>query len=149
MNIVLKLNYDVIGIIYDLLSDDFDFFLFIRDNNLSPQRILYTNNLDWYTISKRNLSDNLIFEFASELDWDYLTYQHRTDIPFIRKYQDYIQWHQIDKLMSFEELSDHDFYEEFGCYLDWDAISKFRYMDEQFVDRFHEVLNWHSISRHH
>jgi len=147
MNILTKLNYDCIGIIYDFLSDDFDMFMYIRANNLSPQKRLRVDNLNWREISKR---DDLPYEFIDEyfdlFDWEILTKNNIHDIKFITEYKDLIRWDTISNNMSFCGFSDYTLFREFSDRLDWKKISRWRHMCELFVDEFADKLDWEDMT---
>ena len=147
MEIVKRLNYDCIGLIYDFLSDDFDFFMFIKVNNLSPQKVLNVENFDWFRISQRDdLPFNIINEYLEFFDWEVLSKNNIRNIEFLKEYENYIRWDVISNEMTFFGFDEYTLFREFKDRLDWKKISRWRGMCELFVDEFAEKLDWDDLT---
>lgn len=142
------LPYDIISVIYDYACNNFEFFFYILNNNLSPQKELTIDYLNWYTISKRkDLPFWFIEKYAYALNWRILTATYINNLDFFRQFKDDIEWCEVNKIMSLYEFEDYSFFDEFADYLDFDHISRWNGLCELFVDLFAHKLNWYVLSK--
>ena len=117
MDIFVKLDYDTRSIIFNMLADDFTFFMGIKDNNMLPNKSMSTDHLDWELISTfDDLQMEFIIEYADLLNWQTLTITHKYNHAFIRKFKDWIYWNTIDQIMTFAVFDDYSFFKP-GAYL--------------------------------
>ena len=148
-NIILIIDYDCLGIIYDFLKDNLDFLLILKKYNLKPKnKEIIWDELNWDEVSKRtDLSYIFISEFKPNLNFYLLTTNYMNDIKFLRYFKNDVDWVKINDKMSFADFEfDYSFFEEFQEYLDWDKLSRWRLIAEDFIDLFSELLNWDIIS---
>lgn len=147
MDIVLELDYDTIGIIYDFLSDNYDFFLYIKNNNLCPNKTLNVSRIDWDEVSNRSdLTYDIIIEYENMLNWSILTENNMWDIEFIRRFKERIKWRKISTRMTLFDFEDYKIFEEFHDKLDWEMISGWSHINDDFIDEFHHHLDWEILS---
>lgn len=101
-----------------------------------------SNNNDWNSISKRNLTDDFIEEFQEKLNWDLLSQLHTLSRSFIKKYMNILNWKCVSMNKS---LTDELIY-IYKDKLDWRTISRYQNLSENLIDKYNHLLNWENIS---
>jgi len=149
-NRFLELDSNVIGIIYSCIADDFNFLLYLRENNVKP----YYNPIKWdqinfYYVSReiQRLEEDFIVEFAEELDWDVITDIQIKDQEFLEKYDFKINFDVVSGKMKFDDSLDYNFFLKYKENLDWTKIARWDYIAEDFIDIFHIELDWAVLSK--
>lgn len=149
MNIEHILGRDTFGIVFDMISDDLNFVLYLKQERIKPKgKDINFDNFNWDEIShNKNLSFEFIEEFKNQLNWSILTSNNINEIDFIRTFKDNIDWYTISNRLSFDNCGyEYDFFEEFSSYINWSKIARWDYISEDFIDKFSEVLDWDVIS---
>jgi len=149
-NKFLELDSNVIGIIYSCIADDFNFLLYLRENNVKP----YYNPIKWdqinfYYVSReiQRLEEDFIVEFAEELDWDVITDIQIKDQEFLEKYDFKINFDVVSGKMKFDDSLDYNFFLKYKENLNWTKIARWDYIAEDFIDIFHTELDWGVLSK--
>lgn len=144
----IKLDRDSFGILADFLSDDLQFLLFLKLNDIKPKgKDIEWENLKWNEITyEQDLSMEFIQEFQTFLDWNILTRQHKKSMDFIRTFPELIDWNIISSSMIFDNTFSYEFFEEFQDKFNWTKISRWDYIAEDFIDKFKDNLNWDVLS---
>jgi hypothetical protein len=149
-NRFLELDFNIIGIIYSCIADDFNFLLYLRENKIKP----YYNPIKWdqmnfYNISReiQRLEEDFIVEFAEELDWDCITGIQNKDQEFLEKYDFKINFNIVSDKMKFDNSLDYNFFLKYKDNLDWTKIARWDYIAEDFIDIFHTELDWDVLSK--
>ena len=153
MNII-KLDYDCLGILSDLLCDDLNSLYFFDINNLKPKgKSVDYSNIDWDRSShNKNISFAMIKYYENNLNFEILTHTFKTSDnfeSFCEEYTDKISWYEICNVMRLTELFFKDnakFSHKFKDYILWDKVSRFGELDEGFICECAEYLNWDIIS---
>ena len=150
MEIVERLDYDTIGIVFEFLADNNEFFIVLHEMNLvTKDKNLQTRFVNWKQLSMRSdLPLSLIFKYQNELYWDILTVANRSNILFFRTFPEYINWRAFHDLESLKGFYDYTVFEVFSDKIDWSRVSRWAWMCEVFVDMFADKLNWDVLSRH-
>lgn len=151
MDIIDKLDFDTLGIIYEYLKDNIDFIYYIIKSEYKPfhRRINLNNcNVVWRRVSMReNMSNDFIDTFKDYLNWNIITEDRKNDMNFIRKFPDKCDWYVLSNKMNFEkDKFDYNFYEEFRLKFHWEKISRYDYIAEDFIDLFSNDLDWNVLS---
>jgi hypothetical protein len=146
----LKLDSNVIGVIFSMISDDFFFLLFLRENNIKP----YFNKIKWNNIDFKNASNlidivdnDFINKFQDKLDWDIISKKMINDQEFIEIHDQNINFDIISKKMKFDDSYDYNFFCTYKKELDWGTISQWDYIAEDFIDLFNNELDWTILSK--
>ena len=81
------LNNDIVGIIYELCSDEPGFLLYLKQEDY--ENILERNQTDWYENDEKfaNESEEFLWEFREYIVWDFITmYKNTASENFIYKF---------------------------------------------------------------
>jgi len=150
INRFFNLDNNIIGIIFSLISDDFNFLLYLRENKIKP----YFNPISWYNIDFYYVSNQIdvldegfINEFIDRLDWDIITNLQKSNQDFLEKYSDNINFVIISNLMKFDDTLDYNFFFKYKKKLIWNKISQWDFIAEDFIDIFHLELDWGILSK--
>lgn len=149
-NIFLDLDYNIIGVIYSCIADDFNFLLYLRENNIKPYyNPIKWDQVDFYYVSKeiQKLEEDFIIEFAEKLDWDIITNIQLKDQEFLEKYDFKINFNIVSDKMKFDETLNYNFFLKYKENLDWTKIARWDYIAEDFIDIFHTELDWNVLSK--
>jgi hypothetical protein len=145
-----QLDSNVIGIIFSCIADDFNFLLYLRENNIKP----YYNPIKWdkvnfYHVSRaiERLDDEFIREFTEQLDWEVITDIQIKNQEFLEKYDNLIAFDVISNKMKFDETLDYNFFLKYKDNLNWTKIARWDYIAEDFIDIFHIELDWDILSK--
>lgn len=82
-------------------------------------------------------------EFASNVDWGYLSRCHKLSIEFIRIYKDKLIW----KIICYEHSLTVVFMDEFHEYLNWINISRVP-LPEWFIEKYKFYVHWPFICQY-
>ena len=138
------LDYDVLSVIREMISNDFGFYLYLSENKLYPKcRKLDFKSLNTNQISQiKFLNYDLIEKYSDLLNWRILTSIHKLDIEFLRRFKHKVDWKEISHTMTFIRINDYQMFREFPHHLDWVLISRWDFICEAFIDEFHDKLDW-------
>ena len=154
---LLLLDFNVIGIITDFISDEFHFLFFLKNNNVKPyNKEIKFDNIDWRDISNdieineqlyKDMNFDIVHEFQDNLDWNTLTHIKLKNQEFLTKHSDKVNFDIISDKMKFDETLDYSFFSTFIDKFDWYKISRWGNMAEDFIDIFFNELDWTVLSR--
>ena len=151
---LLILDFNVIGIITDFVSNNFHFLYFLKQNEIKPynKEICY-DNVDWSDISSNIetyetfYNTDIINDFKENYDWDILTHIKIKNQDFLTKYSDKVNFDIISDKMKFDETLDYTFFTTFIDKFNWYKISRWGNMAEDFIDIFFNELDWSVLCR--
>jgi hypothetical protein len=137
-----------------LINKPLNWLLVSQNKTFTPNTkvlsLLRGKELDWKSISNsRNLSKEILWDYKELLDWQCVTKNNvieLTDISFLSKYQDYLNWNYISNSekfnINFESLK------QFKKQLNWLSICERNdfVISESLLTPFADVLNWSKVS---
>jgi len=118
--------------------------------NAKTLALLKNQNLDWQAISKNtNLSSEIIWDYKNRLDWLCVTRNsivNISEIEFLKRYQDYVDWNYISKSVKFSvSLESLKLFKDKLNWFEIHSRNDFKITDE-ILFLFSDVLNWSNIS---
>lgn len=147
---LLKLDFNVIGIITSFINNDFYFLYYLKENNCRP----YYKEIEWNHVDWENISSNIekydikiVDEFKDHFNWDSITTRKINDQEFLTKYNELVNFELINQKMRFSYTIEYSFYSQFEDKFDWVRLSRWADMAEDFIDMYHDKLDWGVLCR--
>lgn len=133
----------------------FDWTLVSRNETFIPNAntlsLLNGKKLDWEAISGNPcLSLEILWDYKEDLDWKSLTKNSVidiSDIGFLNKYQEYLDWNYISQSEKFFISSEN--LHQFKDKLNWNVINNRKdfVISHELLEPFADVLNWSNVSQ--
>ncbi len=110
------------------------------------RRLIYLDEIDWYSISGSDLDVEFVREFRDNIDWAVLSRQRMLVPEFALEFEDMIDWELISRnIMSGAGLT-YDLIKQFSHKMNWDIISQHVVLSSRFIITFRNKLNWKMLS---
>ncbi|MGQ1783875.1 DarT ssDNA thymidine ADP-ribosyltransferase family protein [Saccharicrinis sp. GN24d3] len=142
-------------VIIKIYDKPLDWFLVSQNETFTPSAtvlsLLSSKELDWISISKNpKISTEILWNYKELLDWVSITKNDAiklSDISFLSKYADYLDWDYISLCEDFKASKENLF--QFKSKLNWISICSRKDFEisEDLLEPLADVLDWSIVSQ--
>lgn len=104
------------------------------------------DNIDWEYISKNHkLTEKFIRDNQDLVDWWYISSCQKISENFIKEFEDRVDWNSISKYQNLGI----EFLKEYKDKVNWEYITIYQLKNHDFIREFRKYLDWSRISEYH